>query len=96
MQHLVVELVLQLVEGNKVFYVVLRRRIAAVRRNGNLMTQVDGPLKTAGTHSAGRYAAIAARIVCGVISFISAPLLAEIGERKAGKRLLRGKGILYE
>src|SRR5215467_9481688 len=46
MQHLVVELVLQLVERNKVFYLVFHGWIARTRGNSHLIAQVDQPLNT--------------------------------------------------
>jgi len=41
MPYLLVELVLQLVERNDVFYLVSHRRIARTRRNSHLIAQVD-------------------------------------------------------
>lgn len=46
MQHLVVKLMLQLVERNKVFDLVFQGRLASAGGYGHLRAQFDQPLKT--------------------------------------------------
>jgi hypothetical protein len=46
MQHLVVKLMLQLVERNKVFDLVFHGRVASASGYGHLIAQFDQPLKT--------------------------------------------------
>src|SRR5215467_9999304 len=47
MPHLVVKLMLQLVERNKVFDLVFHGRVASPSGNGHVIAQVNQPLKSA-------------------------------------------------